>query len=283
MTLEHQELLYESLRTIESSISEYSFANLYLFREGHRYEVLRDREVFIAGVTYDGKEHIMPTVDARELDREYLDAMIREHSMLFPVPEEWVPDFDEDRYEITYDDGDTDYIHFTEKMGSYPGKKLHSKRNLLKQFKEMYEHRALPLTVNELPDALNVLEEWQKDLGLPKEETDYWPCHEAIDLYERLILCGGIWYADDEPCGFIIGEELNEKVFALHFAKGKRKFKGVYQYIFNDFAKVIPAKYCCLNFEQDLGMDSLRQAKSTYQPECMVKKYRITLKQQSTT
>ncbi len=280
LTLEHRELLYHRLKVIDTAISEYSFPNLYLFRKGHSYEVLKDREVFVTGVTFDGKNHLMPTVDPRTLDRDYLESIIREQGMLFPVPEAWLDGFDESRYLATYEDGDTDYIHYTEKMGNYPGKKLHSKRNLLKQFKQMYEHRALPLTEKELPDAMEILEDWQDDIPVSKDETDYQACREGIDLYDELTLCGAIYYADGEPCGFIIGEELNEKVFALHFAKGKKKFKGVYQYIFNDFAKVVPSKYCCLNFEQDLGLDSLRQAKASYKPEWMEKKYRISLKEE---
>ena len=37
------------------------------------------------------------------------------------------------------------------------------------------------------------------------------------------------------------------------------------------------SKYKYINFEQDLGKDTLRQAKSTYYPDEMRKKYRVAL------
>ncbi len=96
--------------------------------------------------------------------------------------------------------------------------------------------------------------------------------------YEALALCGGIYYADDEPAGFVIGEELNDETFVLHFAKARTRFKGVYQYLYNNFAKVLPPKYRYLNLEQDLNKENLRVFKSSYVPDVMVKKARVSVR-----
>ncbi|MBN1534037.1 MAG: DUF2156 domain-containing protein [Spirochaetes bacterium] len=278
ISLGHKALLHERLRAVDSWISEYSFPNLYLFRRVHEYRVIRDAEIFILGTHYDGQRYVMPTRDAREIDPRYLRETIAEYGLMYPVPEQWLEAFPTDVYGITYHDGDSDYIHRVDKLMTYGGKRLHDKKNLLNQFLKRYRHEALPLTNDRLGDALSVLEQWQRDMAEPPEQTDYYPCREAIERYEELMQCGGIYYADDEPAGFIIGEELHENVFALHFAKGKRSFKGLYQFMFNNFASIMPSRYCCLNFEQDMGKESLRQAKSTYEPEYMIKKYRISLK-----
>jgi hypothetical protein len=92
------------------------------------------------------------------------------------------------------------------------------------------------------------------------------------------VLCGGIYYADGEPAGFVLGEEVNEETFVLHFAKGRTKFKGVYQYMFNTFAKILPPKYKYLNLEQDLDKENLRVFKSSYVPDAMIKKARVKLR-----
>jgi hypothetical protein len=68
----------------------------------------------------------------------------------------------------------------------------------------------------------------------------------------------------------------------LHFAKGNRKFKGVYQYMFNQFARILPGKYQYMNFEQDLGKLALRIAKSSYHPDQILEKYRLRRKPQNT-
>jgi len=110
------------------------------------------------------------------------------------------------------------------------------------------------------------------------EDTDFGPCHEALDKYEELVLCGGIYYAAGEPAGFVLGEELNSETFVLHFAKARTTFKGIYQYMFNNFAKVLPPKYRFLNLEQDLDRENLRVFKSSYVPDAMLRKARVSLR-----
>jgi hypothetical protein len=275
LELKHGALLYDRLKELNLTISEYSFANLFLFRSAHEYEVVTDREIFISGITYDGVRYAMPTSDIRTMDREYFKRVLEEFGMVFPVPEEWLGAFDSGDYKVRCSDGDMDYVYTAEKISTYKGKKLHKKRNLLYQFYDLYEHKAVPLTLERRDDARKILREWQADSGQAVTDTDYNECMEAIDLQDELRLCGGIYYADEEPAGFIIGEEINSDMFALHFAKGLKKVKGIYQFMYNNCAQVLHAQYTYLNFEQDLEKLPLRQAKASYIPDLMIKKYRI--------
>jgi len=220
----------------------------------------------------------MPTVPAKHLDAARLQELLRDVDFLFPVPEEWLGAFDPGAYDISFHEGDADYLYTVEKMSTLAGRKLHKKRNLLKQFIESYRHEALPLTTRRLDDARLVLDAWQQESGLDRGGTDYGPCREALDRYEELVLCGGITYADGEPAGFVLGEEVNDETYVLHFAKARKKFKGVYQFMFNNFAKILPPKYAYLNLEQDLDKENLRVFKSSYVPDALVKKARVRLR-----
>jgi len=275
---EHKDVLHRKLRDINAPLSEYSFPNLYLFRDSHQYEVLFDKEIFIKGRSYDGFTYLMPTAPVAALDRDYLKGLMSGVDFLFPVPEEWLGFFSPDEFEISFREGDADYLYTVEKMSTYGGRKLHKKRNLLKQFVESYEHEALPLTNDRLVHARFVLDDWQKESGTDPRETDYGPCREALDRYEELVLCGGVYFADSEPAGFVLGEELNRETFVLHFAKARTKFKGIYQYLYNNFAKVLPPQYRYLNLEQDMDKENLRIFKSSYVPEVLLKKARVRLK-----
>ena len=278
LSLSHKDLLYQRLRSITFPVSEYTFSNLYLFRKTHDYEVIVDKEIFIKGTSYDGHSYIMPTVDVRSLDIGYLKDMMRTVDFLFPVPEEWLHVFDPGEFEMTFAEGDADYEYTVEKMSLLKGRHLHKKRNLLKQFTETYKHEALPLTNDRLDQARFILEDWLSTSEMKADDTDFGPCGEALDRYEDLVLCGGIYYADDEPAGFVLGEELNEETFVLHFAKARTKFKGVYQYMFNNFAKILPPKYKYLNLEQDLDKENLRVFKLSYLPDVLIKKARVRLR-----
>jgi hypothetical protein len=275
LTINHQELLRDRLKSMSFEISEYTFASLYLFRDKHNYRVIFDDEIFISGTTYDGINYIMPLFDLSKSDSEYVSRMSGKFGMLFPIPEEWLSALDPGVYDFSVNDNDSDYIHTVNKMINFSGKHLHGQKNLLSRFTDTYHHERFPLAAGRLTDAMKILNSWNKTAS---ENTDYRECMEAIDLYEKLNLCGGIFYADHEPAGFIIGEELNDKTFVLHFVKGRREFAGVYQYMFNSFAKIMPSKYCCFNLEQDLGLDSLRNAKMSYKPERMIRKYRVSLR-----
>jgi len=281
LELRHKELLYERLKTIDIPIAEYSFANLYLFRKVHGYQVVFDQDIFIRGTTYDGYSYLMPTCWIDEVDIDYLRGLAEKVDFLFPIAEAWLPIFDGGGFEFTFKEGDMDYMYTVEKMSTFKGRRLHKKRNLLKQFVTTYHHEAKPLTQDLAGDSLFILKEWQTETGLAEDQTDYVPCLEALHLYDTLVLCGGIYYAEGEPAGFIIGEELNEETFVLHFAKARKKFKGVYQYMFNSFSKILPQKYLYLNFEQDLDEETLRVAKSSYLPDMMLKKMRVALKRES--
>jgi hypothetical protein len=276
--IEHKGLLVPRLKAVKTSLSEYTFPNLFLFRANHGYEVIQDKEVFVKGTTYDGHAYLMPTSDVRLLETAYLKELMREVEFLFPLPGEWLTAFNAEEFEVAFAEGDADYVYTVEKMSTYKGRNLHKKRNLLKQFLELHTHDARPLTNDRLDEARFVLKDWLKTSQMKVEETDYGPCFEALERYEELVLCGGIYYANDEPAGFVLGEELNPETFVLHFAKARTKFKGIYQYLFNNFAKILPPSYKYLNLEQDLDRENLRVFKSSYVPYALLKKARVKLK-----
>jgi uncharacterized protein len=278
LDISHREFLSSRLKSAKSKLSEYTFANLYLFRGNHDYDVIMDKDVFIRGRSYDGAKYLMPAGDVRTIDPDYLREMMQDVDFLFPLPEEWLGHFSPDLFDVTFSKGDADYVYTVEKMSTYKGRNLHKKRNLLKQFLEGYGHDALPLTNDRIVDARSILKDWLETMGGRGEDTDYAPCLEALDRYEELVLCGGIYYADNEPAGFLLGEELNDETFVLHFAKAKVKFKGVYQYMFNNFAKILPPRYRYLNLEQDLDKENLRVFKSSYVPDALIRKARVSIK-----
>lgn len=276
LDLKHRDLLSPLLKKMDTRIAEYSFANLYLFRNTHNYEVITDRFVFIKGKSYDGKTYVMPTVDLRAIGLEYVSDILKDVDFIFPVDEKWLKFFHSERFFFEYDDGDTDYLYYIEKMQTFAGKKLHGKRNLLHQFLRSYGCEPVPLYGSDrIKEAIEILEKWQEDTGQSKYETDFNACLEALKLYDELVICGFIYYVDKRPAGFIIGEEIGVDTFALHFAKGLVQYKGIYQFMFNNFSKILPDKYRFINFEQDLGIENLRMSKMSYEPDIFLKKYRV--------
>lgn len=273
LELSHKLVLQPLLQKVKVPISEYSFANLYLFRSVHKYTVITGETTAIKGITYDGQSYIMPVMP---LDEEYADTLIellQPGMCLFPIYHDWLHFFTSKGFTYSYNDGDSDYVYTKEKLATYPGKKLHGKRNLLYQFTAHYTVEVHPLTNENVHDALFVLDEWKKESG---SDADVSACTEACMLLDELSLCGSMYYVDGKPAAFIIGEAITDDMFAIHFAKAITEYKGIYQYLYNHCAKALPANYKYFNFEQDLGLEPLRFAKRSYQPDMIITKYRVS-------
>lgn len=276
----HRARLAPILRAKNSYLSEYSFTNAYLFRNPHKYQVaVSDGCTFLHGVTYDNKTYMMPVCPLEIIPTSKLIEMGSHVDFFFPIQEEWLSFFPEDKFSYTFLEGDSDYIYLTERLATMAGRKLAKKRNLLKQYNEGYKIEDYELTLDRFEDAKYILDIWEKDIqSMDNHGTDYAETFEALEKMNEFNLRGMISYADNKPSGFVLGEELNDESFALHFAKGIREYKGIYQHLYNAFSQRMLPQYKYMNFEQDLGKDTLRQAKSTYYPDEMRKKYRVALK-----
>jgi hypothetical protein len=277
--LKHLSCLTDRFHQMNLQISDYTFANVYLFRKISHYEFLTtDCGLFISGQNKQEQRYIMPLNDLRGCDMQTFHDLLGRQGCFFPIPEEWLSFFPADKFVINYDDSESDYIYLTEKMANFKGRQYTRHRNHLNQFLSLYVPENKPLSIKNSPDAMNILQEWQNDSGLAPDKTDFEQCSEALQKITGFALWGTIYYIDHEPAGFIIGEALNTDTFCLHFAKASTKYHGIYEFMFNDTAKRLQSQYKYLNLEEDMGNKYLRRTKDSYGPELLLKKYRISIK-----
>ena len=59
--------------------------------------------------------------------------------------------------------------------------------------------------------------------------------------------------------------------------EGMTQYKGIYQYLYHEYANVLANKYQMINLEQDMGSVELRHSKRAYLPERLVPKLRVKL------
>lgn len=174
-----------------------------------------------------------------------------------------------------------DYIYEREKLASLSGKMLHKKKNLVNQFSRLYspDFRILETGNDSIFHALAVLDEWQKERENFEDKSfyDYYPAKEALENFSSLGFSGAIVYIEGIPAGFTLGEKIpGIPHYAVHFEKGLPRFKGIYQYLNQAYARLISEEIEFINREQDLGDEGLRQAKLSYKPYGMIKKFSIS-------
>jgi uncharacterized protein len=278
LLLSHQTLIKERFSKLNLHISEYSFANLFLFRKLHQYQVIiLEEEVFIKGITRDQVSFIMLTAFPTPPIYPKMKEVLTQNSILFPIPENWLPFLEKYIISASFKEEESDYLFKASKLAAYPGRHLSKKRNLVKQLLRYYKVTAEDLSIHNMSDALVVLKSWQEEHGLSSNEADLKACQEAIHYYHELNLHGRLVYIDQNPAGFIIGEWIARDCYVAHFSKALQSIHGLYQYLYQDLAQSLDKTCTWINLEQDLGIPSIRHAKHSYMPDYLLPKWRVAL------
>jgi hypothetical protein len=305
VSLELKKELHPHLSLTPDGVSEYTFSNMYLFRNRYQYRVARIKDCFvISGIqpahapgleggsgpetgapggtvaavpvplVPDGAAFFMTPCAVPEPD--VLAELFRTHSRWKGISKTVLEQV-RDKLEglgigVDEDRDNFDYLYRRSDLAELAGKKYHKKRNLVSAFlKSCANHEEVPFSKKNLPDALAVLDRWREDKG---EDGDYRSCREMLDLWGNFRLRGLLYYIDGKPAGWCLGESIARgRMFTIHFEKAIDAYKGIYQFINQSFAAALPGYYTHINREQDLGDPGLRQAKMTYRPSGFVEKY----------
>jgi len=271
LTIELRKELHPLFQNLQNGISEFTFANLYLFRETHSYRISKLRDPLFLVVGRDsGSQFFMLPFGLPE--KELLDELFHNFTSMKCVSEGLADKLTRRGYAVVEDRNNFDYLYLREELVKLPGAKFHKKKNLVNAFINNYSYEGKPLLKEYIKDAMIVLEMWRRGADNP---GDYVAAKEALEKMEELQLCGGIYYVDGKPAAYTLGEELGAgDSFVIHFEKAVSNYKGLYQFVNQSFAAILPEKYKFINREQDLGDEGMRQAKMTYRPIGFVKKYR---------
>lgn len=272
ITMALRPALHPLFQALPDGISEFVFANIYLFRETHNYRVTQIGSNCIAILGRDGSEPFFMLPFGLP-EKSMLDQLFTERHCLKAATESQAQQLSNMGYHVHEDRNNFDYLYSREELAKLTGRKFHKKQNLVNAFINNYSYEGKPLLQEYIPHARQVLEMWRNGRDNP---GDYQAAAEALEKAEELQLCGGIYYVAGQPAAYTLGEELmHGKSFVIHFEKAISSYKGIYQFVNKCFAAILPEKYEYINREQDLGDEGLRQAKLSYRPIGFIKKYRI--------
>jgi hypothetical protein len=277
LTLDDAGWVTPAARAALSPLSECAFANLYLFREAHQYRVAEGPWPHLLGRTYDGEETATPLFDLAAAPVEAVREILGEGRRIYPVDEVRASALGE-LYEGGWSDADSDYVYDAARLRTLAG--LKDRLSQAERFAAEAEPRIEPIeSAAALRAAYRVLDLWLEESAKPWAATDYAACCEALDLREALGLFGLMVFAGRAPVGFVLASALNDDMAAVHFAKGLRSPVGIYPFMFRAFARW-KTNLLWVNFEQDLGHPGFRQAKRSYRPVRMQRKFRLAPRRQ---
>ncbi len=272
LTLSMRAMLHPLFQGLAEGISEFTFANLFLFQEVHSYRISRlSPDLFVITGRDGNRPFFMLPFGLPQ--NGMLSELFDRFDHLKAASEIQAGQLIDAGYHVEQDRDNFDYLYSREDLGKLPGRRFHKKKNRVAAFMKNYEYEGRPLLEEYVADCLEILESWRLER---KDPGDYLAAKQALEQMEALQLCGGIYYVEHRPAAYCLGEELAlGSSFVIHFEKAinVEEYKGLYQFINHCFAAILPDKYQTINREQDLGDPGLRQAKESYHPTCFIKKY----------
>ena len=203
---------------------------------------------------------------------------IRLHSVTERMREEMEKAFPGE-FEYTERRNSADYMYSSESLATLAGKKMHQKRNHYNKFIKKYEGRFSysDMTAEDVPEVLNFQRKWI-ELASDKEgmnvlEYETTAIEKLLSFFERFSLRGGVLRIDGRICAYCVAAKISDDTVDVMVEKGDYAYEGVYQAINKMFAESACRDVKYINREEDMGIEGLRRAKLSYNPEFLLTKY----------
>jgi len=287
-------LFDEYFQKYPPEISEFTFTNLFMWRNYYNFLLMEFKEHLIL-FSNDYLKYRKKPINADSSDYIYFFPPIGPHPdeiiiKLFEninnieihrIPEKICEKVTQnEKYnklnlDCLEDRNNWDYIYSREEILNLAGNKFRQNRRWLQKFLNNYDYDFQLLTGNIVEKCKELQLEWcvmracTEDESLEAEQE---AIYEALNNFNTLGYSGGMLCVEDKCAAYTFGEMLNERTLVIHIEKAHMEYEGSYQAINKLFLKNCCVDTLYVNREQDLGIEGLRRAKESYKPTYMVKK-----------
>ena len=175
-----------------------------------------------------------------------------------------------------------EYIYSIDKISELKGSLYQSKRNSINKLFKQYGDKLVVKKIEniDLDFIKKFYYEWTNKKESKDDDYNNDDEKEAFNLilqnYFIFDLVGIVVYIDDNVIGFNIGSKISNYTYDGMIQKGNDKYDGIYPLLNKETAKEYINEFRYLNFEEDLGIDGLRNSKLMYHPDNLIKKYIAT-------
>lgn len=267
--------------------ADYSFANLYIWRHEYQPKIYFTENRLLVGnpewhmFAYPkGDGDVRPSIEMLLEDAHSRGDKLVIRGLTDMTLNEFMPLYG-DRFEITEDRDNADYIYTSAKLTELAGRKLSAKRNHINKFERNGDWSFERITDDNMDAARDFVAEFYKEKGDPDLAAESVAIDEMFANYNELGFIGGLLYQNGEPVAFTAGTPLDDEVFDVHFEKALPGVEGAYTMVNREFARLVMEEHPhigAFNREEDMGLEGLRKAKLSYYPDILLMKYFATEK-----
>ena len=286
LTIDDRPLFLEWMQEHNVKASNLTFAELYTWRGSRPARIARYNE-FLLLVRFESAERPeaqspIGRGDVTAAANALLDYLAAEYPQtelnLARVPDPPANMLREASFLVEEDRDNFDYVYRVNDLAKLKGRKYDKKRNRIHKCLAACECTYEPITSSNLDGCFQLEEEWcnirQCELN-PALSAEFRAIKEALDEFDTLELFGGAIRIDGRIQAFAVAERVGVETAVEHFEKANPQINGLYQVMNQRFCQHALEGLTWVNREQDLGIKGLRQAKMSYHPDHLLKKYTV--------
>ena len=284
ITLQDKEVLQVFLQSLNEFSCEMSFANVYLWCRHYPTGFAIVEGMLVFASLEDELSFTFPWGDKDPKPAlEVLMTYCEERGIPFQIHNATTEIFEQldalypGRFQIEYERVYADYVYETEKLASLSGKKYHSKKNHVNRFMRTYPDWSYEAICPEnIEECFQMALKWRELNGCEEDEeklAEICVTLNFLRLFRELEMCGGVLRVNGEIAAFCIGEAVCDDTMVVHVEKAFSDITGAYAMINQQFAMNSCRSFALLNREEDMGIEGLRRAKLSYNPEFILMKY----------
>ncbi|MDD7408603.1 MAG: phosphatidylglycerol lysyltransferase domain-containing protein [Anaerovoracaceae bacterium] len=296
--MDKKEELGNFLNRYPHETSGLTFTSLYMWRKSNQftYEIIDDFLCVAARSNFEGFEEepfVFPLLplngecdaakmkDAmgvifdrfRELGKPYVMRLIPSH--MIKHYQELMPG----KFLFLEDRANHDYVYKVDDLANLSGRRFHGKKNHVNKFNKELEGRyeVIPMSADLADEAIELLTyiDGKKDVegfeaSMLGEEAMI--LKDTLPHFDELGMEGAAIRIDGKLEAYAFGGPLGDNTIVEHIEKGNIDYPGIYQKINQEFCKAVQGKYEFVNREEDMGLEGLRKAKTSYKPCRMIEK-----------
>jgi len=297
LTFNDKPIFDEYARQMDTRLSHYAFAPLYVWTEHFQFywALLAEHLCIFAK---QGEDYFMPVLPMpcapenrtyRNVIRTAYQFMLESNrnphiARIENVPQELRTFFQEIGFRATLKE--TEYLYETAALSKLSGNRFKSKRNAYNAFIARYPSAEFrPYCTADCDACLARYEAWHTARAARCEDAVYCAMLEdsrsahriAIGHAEALGLLGRIVRIDEEISGYTFGYPLNADTFCVLFEITDIGIKGLAQFIYREFCKELVNTHRWINATSDSGLENLKRVKRSYHPIELVPSYTIVM------
>ena len=273
----HVKVFGQAFKDNPPKISEFTFTNLYSWREAYKIKVSVLGDFIILRSESEPQFRLFDLI-GRGDKKKVVKSILNDFKASFMrIPKETAGLFRDDAgFEIEEDMNNSDYLYRAEDLIALKGGKYDGKRNLIKKFRLDNSYEYVTMNIGNTDECLMFEDRWCtiKNCdwieGLSNERR---AIGEMMENYSDFELIGGMIKIQGNISAVALAQRLNPNTLVMHVLKADPNVSGLYQVMLQEFLTHEAGSFNYVNLEQDLGIEGLRKSKQSYHPVEMVKKY----------